>query len=75
MYTQQQTILHPEKPAHQLQCFSDTWWACRFSAVNAICSTYDVILASLHVAEGFPGAISQSKLKLGVLKLDLNKHI
>ena len=48
MYTEQQTILHPEKPVDQLQRLSDTRWACRFSAVNAICSTFDVILATLQ---------------------------
>ena len=48
VYTQQQSILHPEKPLHQLQRLSDTRWACRFYAVDAICSTFDAILATLQ---------------------------
>ena len=48
VYTQQQSILHPEKPLHQLQRLSDTRWVCRFYAVDAICSTSDAILATLQ---------------------------
>ena len=48
VYTEQQATLHPEKPVHRLQCLSDMRWACRFSAVNAICSTFDVTLATLQ---------------------------
>ena len=47
VYMQQQSILHPENPECQLQCFSDTRWACRFYAVDSICSTIDAILATL----------------------------
>ena len=45
---QQQSILHPGKPVHQLQCLSDTHWACRFHLVDAVCSTFDAILSSLE---------------------------
>ena len=38
VYMQQQPILHPEKPTHQLQHLSDTRWACRFYAVDAVYS-------------------------------------
>ena len=48
VYIQQQSILHPKKPVHQLQCLSDTQWACRFYAVDAICSTFDAILTTLQ---------------------------
>ena len=47
-YIQQQSILHPKKPVHQLQCLSDTQWTCRFYAVDAICSTFDAILTTLQ---------------------------
>ena len=49
VYTHQQSLLHPNKPVHQLQHLSDTRWACRYLAVEAVCSTYDVILATLQV--------------------------
>ena len=42
-------MLHPSKPVHQLQRLSDTRWACRYFAVEAVCSTYDVILATPQV--------------------------
>ena len=48
IYIQQQSILHPGKPVHQLQRLSDTRWACRFNAVDAVCSTFDAILSSLQ---------------------------
>ena len=48
IYIQQQSILHPGKPVHQLQQLSDTRWACRFNAVDAVCSTFDAILSSLQ---------------------------
>ena len=47
--THQQSLLHPSKPVHQLQHLSDTRWACRYFAIEAVCSTYDVILATLQV--------------------------
>ena len=48
VYTHQQSLLHPNKPVHQLQHLSDTCWACRYFAVEAVCSTYDVILVTLQ---------------------------
>ena len=39
VYTHQQSLLHPNKPVHQLQRLSDTRWACRYFAVEAVCST------------------------------------
>ena len=44
----QQSLLHPNKQVHQLQRLSNTRWACRYLAVEAVCSTYDVILATLQ---------------------------
>ena len=49
IFIQQQSILHPGKPVRELQQLSDTRWACRFDAVNAVCSTFDYsILSSLQ---------------------------
>ena len=48
VYIQQQNLLHPDKPKHQLQKLSDTCWTCRFAAVEAVCSTFDAILATLQ---------------------------
>ena len=41
-----QKELHPGKQPVQLQALSDTRWACRY-AVNAVCNTYDSLLATL----------------------------
>ena len=49
VHINQQSLLHPSKPVHQLQRLSDTRWACRYFAVEAVCSTNDVILATLQV--------------------------
>ena len=48
VYIQQQKSLHPDKPIHQLQKLSDTRWTCRFAAVEAVCTTFDAILATLQ---------------------------
>ena len=48
VYMQQQNALHPDKPKHQLQKLSDTRWTCRFAAVEAVCSTFDAVLATLQ---------------------------
>ena len=41
--------LHPDKQPYQLQKLCNTRWACRYAAVNAICRTYDAILATLEL--------------------------
>lgn len=48
VFVAKQKELHPEKQVHQLQKLSDTCWACRHGAVNAICCTYDSLLATLE---------------------------
>ena len=48
LYIEQQLQLNPNKPPRQLQRLSDTRWACRFVTVDAVCSTLDVILATLQ---------------------------
>ena len=40
--------MHPGQPTHELQNLSDTRWACRYFAIEAISSTYDV-LSSLEI--------------------------
>ena len=53
IYRQQQAALHPGKPVRQLQQLSDTRWACRYLAIEAVYSTYDVVLSSLEmITEG-----------------------
>ena len=47
LYTQEQTELHPDKQPRQLQWLSDTRWACRYFAVDAICCMFDSVLATL----------------------------
>ena len=48
VFMQKQKDLHQDQPVVQLQKLSDTRWACRFGAVNAVCRTYDSILATLE---------------------------
>jgi len=48
-----QKRLHPDKPTRELQRLSDTRWACRHGAVNAICCTFDSLISTLkETAEG-----------------------
>ena len=47
VFMQKQKDLHPDKQPMQLQRLSDTRWTARHSAVNAVCCTYDSILATL----------------------------
>ena len=48
-----QKRLYPDKPTHELQKLSDTCWACRHGAFNAICYTYDSLLSTLEeISEG-----------------------
>ena len=48
LYLKKQTELHPTKQIRQLQRLSDTRWACRYFAVDAVCCTYDAIIATLE---------------------------
>ena len=45
---QKQSAMHSDKQPLQLQKLSDTRWACRYAAVNALCRTYGCILATLE---------------------------
>ena len=47
IFMSKQLELHPDKQTRQLQRLSDTRWACRHDAVDAVCSTYDSLLATL----------------------------
>ena len=48
VFMAKQNELHPGKPPLQLQRLSDIWWAYRYNAVNALCLTYDCLLATLE---------------------------
>ena len=41
--------MHSDKPVRKLQSSSDNRWACRYSAIDAISSTCDVVLPSLEI--------------------------
>ena len=59
IFMQQQKEIYPDKQPRQLQRLSDTRWACRQGAVNAVCYTFDAIVATLStVIEGNNGAKS-----------------
>ena len=47
-YMEKQSEIHPGKSTHQIKPLSDTRWACRFFSVEAVCSTFDVIVATLQ---------------------------
>ena len=47
-YMEKQSELYPSKPPHQLKPLSDTLWACRLFSVEAVCSTFDAIVAALQ---------------------------
>ena len=47
LFVQIQKDLFPDKQVRQLQKLSDTRWACRQSAVNAVCYTYNAVLSTL----------------------------
>ena len=49
IFVEQQSELHLTKQVPQLQRLSDTRWAYRFLAVDAVCSRFDAILATLEV--------------------------
>ena len=48
LYLKKQTELYPTKQIRQLQQLSDTRWACRYFAVDAVCCTYDAIIPTLE---------------------------
>ena len=53
LFVTTQKRLHSDKPKHELQKLSDTRWACRHVAVNAICYTYDSLLSTIEeISEG-----------------------
>lgn len=49
IYTQQQRQLDPKCQIRQLQRLSDTRWACRYFAVDAVYSTYKAVLSTLQI--------------------------
>ena len=49
LFVQKQTELHPGKQPRELQRLSDTRWACRYTSLDTICSTYDAVLATLEL--------------------------
>ena len=53
VFSHRQARIYPDKPKKQLQRLSDTRWACRYLAVNAVCCTFDAVLATLsEIADG-----------------------
>lgn len=53
IFIEKQAELHEGKQTRQLQRLSDTRWACRYLALDAIVSTFDSVLATLEsIAEG-----------------------
>lgn len=53
IFIQKQSELHPNKQVRQLPRLSDTRWACRYLAVDAVCRTFDSIIGALEtVMEG-----------------------
>lgn len=66
IFMQKQSAMHSDKQPLQLQKLSDTRWACRYAAVNALCRTYDCILATLEEIGG--GSDRPLKLKVFIVR-------
>ena len=49
IYTQQQSKLRTNNQIRKLKHLSDTRWACRYLAVDAVYSTYNAVLATLQI--------------------------
>ena len=49
VFIKQQSVLHPDKQPRELQRLSDTRWACRYTSLDAVCSTFDCILSALEI--------------------------
>ena len=53
IFLKKQSELQPDRPQRQLQRLSDTRWSCRFLAVDALCSSFGSVLATLEeIANG-----------------------
>ena len=48
LYLKKQVELHPTKQTRRLQQLCDTRWACRYFAIDAVCCTYDSVVATLE---------------------------
>ena len=48
IFPRKQFEVHPNKQHRQLQRLSDTCWSCSYSVVDAVCSTFDLVLATLE---------------------------
>ena len=48
IFIEKQKTLHPNKQPRELKKLSDTRWACRHDAVNAICNAYDSLILALE---------------------------
>ena len=48
VFLRKQSELQPDKPPRQLQRLSDTRWSCRYLEVDAVCGTFDSVLATLE---------------------------
>ena len=47
IYLEKQKELHPTQQIHELVRLSDTRWSSRWSSINALCRTFDSVLATL----------------------------
>ena len=48
IFMEKQRELFPDKQPKQLQKLSDTRWACRYRAINAVCWTFDAVIETLQ---------------------------
>ncbi len=70
VFMQKQKELYPDKQHLQLQKLSDTRWACRYGAVNAMCRTYNSLLATLEgIGDSSDRMQKLLKLKVCTVKL------
>ena len=55
LFLDKQKVLHPDKRPIELQRLCETRWTARCNSVNAVCQTFDSLVATLsEIAEGDP---------------------
>ena len=70
IYLEKQKELHPTQQIHEMVRLSDTRWTSRWSAVNAICKTFESIIATLEAIQ--LGSDKMKAIEAGGLLLQVN---
>ena len=69
LFLQKETELYPTQPKCKLKRLSNTFWVCRYAAVDTMCCTFNALIATLKeiiVGEDHDKAVQASGLLLQV---------